>query len=197
MRAGIDLKYTIVAHLKKNKVLLLILCAVALVGILTGVLVAVKSGLQVSTLSDFNLAICDCSGALKLASLWQRFSSCLIVLGLLLVASLSVYTLPIGFVVLAYRAYLIGFNCALMICLFGVGGALTSLLIVIPCQLLLLAVMIESFVLLINLQEAKKKYGQKGGLLKTILFGLLLAFVICLLESLLLGIFNANTILVL
>jgi hypothetical protein len=60
---------------------------------------------------------------------------------LISVASLHVLFIPIGYVVVGYIAYLLGFNITVLICLFGISGAITSILVILPCQLAILAVL--------------------------------------------------------
>ena len=105
--------------------------------------------------------------------------------------------LPLGFVVVAYRAYLVGFNVALMVCLFGVGGAIWGIIVVVPCQILLLVLEILFFAAMVKNADCKKKYGRPCcSFPKWLLLCLGAAFLLCLAEAILLCVFSATAILV-
>lgn len=198
LRKRINFNFSIKSFFEANKILIIILLACFLIGLLTGIFVAIKSGITLETISDFNLSIKHCENEFYLADFWTRFSSVLINMLILLVASLYVLLIPIGCVIIIYRSYLIGFNCTLIIALFGFSGAITSILVLFPLQIIISAFLILFFILNIKMSEQKKKYGiAKSGRFKISFLFIILFLVLIIIESILLYLFNATTILVL
>lgn len=196
-RGRINFKFALKSFFLANKFMIISLCVAVFLGLLTGIFVAIKSGITISSLPDFNLKICEHTGQVEFAGVWERFKSVLINFGLISVASLYVLLIPIGYVVVAYRAYLLGFNIMLLICLFGVSGAITSILVILPCQLAILAVLIVYFTIMVSAMDARKKYGRCDySVLKIIILFLVILFLLCLIETILLSVFSASTILV-
>lgn len=196
-RKAMNLKYALLGFFRESKVLILLFCVISAIGILTGVLVAIKSGITLANIGDYGICISKCGNTIAFATVWERFFSVTINFAIIFVASLSVFVLPLGFVVVAYRAYLVGFNVALMVCLFGVGGAISGIIVVVPCQILLLAIEILFCVAMVKNADCKKKYGRPCCSFPKWLFACLGAtFLVCLVEAILLCAFSASAILV-
>lgn len=196
-RGRVNFKFAVKGFFLANKIMIISLCVAVLLGLLTGIFVAIKSGITISNLPAFNIEICEHTGAVQFASVWERFCSVLINFGLITVASLYVLLIPIGYIVVAYRAYLLGFNITVLICLFGIAGAITSILVILPCQLAILAVLIAYFTIMVSAMDARKKYGRCSySIFKIVILFLIVLFVLCLIETVLLGVFSASTILV-
>lgn len=195
---GINCKFAIVSFIKNNKWLLIFLLVSAVLGLITGILVAIKSGVCVDDLSNLHLVIYYHDGTVVFAGVWDKCWSIFLNLAIISVAALYVLLLPLGFIVVVYRAYLVGFNLALLCCLFGIGGALKSLLILLPCQICILAIMIIFTILMVNISDSKKRFGRPNhSFFKVFILALVIMLVICIVECLLLSIFSASTILVL
>lgn len=196
-KRSVNFLFAVKNFFKNNKILIISLCVVVLLGIVMGVLVAIKSKITIDNLANFDLSIIYCDGNLEFQGVVERFKSCLINVLLLSLASIHVLLLPLSYVVIAYRAYLLGFNLALMVCLFGVGGAISSILVILPCQLVVLALEIVYTVIMVSISDSKKRYGRANcSFLKVLLICLILLLVVCLIESFLLEVFSADTILV-
>ena len=196
-RRSLNIKYALQAFFRKNKILIVVLGIVALLGVLTGVLVAVKSGITHETASNFDICLCVLGDGFEFGTMWDCFFSILLNLLVLSIASLWVFLLPVGFVVVAYRGYLLGFNAAVLVILFGFGGAISSILVILPCQLAILLVEICFCALMVGDADCKKKYGRRDhGFLKCFLSAAAFAFLLCLVEAVLLFVFSASTILV-
>ena len=196
-RKAMNLKYALLGFFRGSKMLILLLGVVCAIGILTGVFVAIKSGITLANIADFDICISKSGNSIAFATVWERFFSVIINFAIISVASVSVFLLPIGFVVVAYRAYLVGFNVALMVCLFGVGGAIWGILVVVPCQLLILAIEIFFCCAMVQNADCKKKYGRPRCSFPKWLFACLgFAFLVCLVEAILLCVFSASAILV-
>ena len=196
-RKSMNLRFAVKSFFLANKFLIVFLGIAIFLGFLTGILVAIKSGICIDNVVHYNIKICEHTGQIEFASVWERFRSVLINVLLITVSSLYVLLIPIGFVVVAYRAYLLGFNIAILICLFGVSGAITSILVILPCQLMLLAVLSVYFCMMISIIDSKKRYGRcSQSILKVLILFLIVLLLICIIEAILLGIFSASTILV-
>lgn len=192
-----NIKYSILAGFKQNKFLYIFSVFVAVLGLITGIFVALKCGITLATLNDYNLSVYTCENVASFAMFISRLFSCFCVLLILTISSLYVLLIPVGFIFIGYRSYLVGFNCALLVCLFGISGAITSILVIFPCQLLLTLTFIVYFVMMINRAEQRKKFGQScTSFWKMFFIFTAILFFICLVETLLLILFNASTILV-
>lgn len=154
-----DLKYGIISNFKKNKILYLFSLLLSLVGLLTGIFVAFKCGVTLSTLNDFNLQIYTCNELASFNYFFTRLISYTLFLLILFICSLTVYLVPVGLILIAYRTYLAGFNCTLLLTLFGISGALTSIIIILPFQLIITFLYVIYFILTINRTESKKRFG--------------------------------------
>ena len=194
-----NLKYKIAEGFNNNKKCCFILFLVALIGILTGVFTAINycNGQTLINFNDFSL--CKyLSGELGTLELFfSRFLSYAIVMAIVLVTSCSVFVVPINFFLLAYRGYLLSLNVSIMIILYGVGGIMTGIFIILPCHLLCL-LLIAAFMCMSNEKAFMKK---RYGVCKEKIFGkfiiiLVALTVINIIETFLLYIFSSKVILV-
>ena len=114
--------------------------------------------------------------------------------------SFTDYLLPVAVLFLAYRGYLLGVNTCLIIAVNGISGIIFSIIIVLPCQLLALAIMLLFYILMSRCYKDRRLLGgcrvpnQK---MKILIATFLAVIVVCLLEALLLAIFSPKVILVL
>ena len=193
-----ELKYSLFDCLKQNKIKVIISLCVLLISLLTGIIIAVKY-YDTSNFVLSGYGIADFSKGMISSSFFSRFFSMLLVLLLLFACSFTPWTFPLAIFILAYRTYLLGLNLTLMFILFGVPGIVVSLIIALPCQLIVLFVLLFSYILLYNNSCTCKRFGSAGQAnqkFKILLFALLLLLVCNLFESLILVIFNVNVILV-
>jgi len=189
-------KYSFVEWLKKYKILIIISLIILLIGVLTGILTAIKlNNLDADIeLSDFSMYSIIDSSIYKFSHIFIRLISVVIFSLLLLLCSIKPFLIPFGLFVLAYRAYLLALNCVFIIINIGFGGYLFLFLIIIPCQLLILSLLVLFYCYLLDIFAEKKKFGccQKGKV-KSIWWFFAIFIIICLLESLLLFIFRPTT----
>ena len=113
--------------------------------------------------------------------------------------SFSPYLFPLAVILIAYRAYLLGLNVCLMIIFYGLSGVVISIIIALPCQLLVLIVLALFNILMSKTMKDLKCFGKcKVPKQKTKLIacaGICLVG-LCIIESLLLIMFSAKVILV-
>lgn len=194
---AINIKYSAYTFIKQNKALIFIALFCIVLGLLTGIFVAIKCGITTSTISDFNLKIYTCESYADFGAFIARVFSYFCVMLILFVCSINVLLVPVGFVMLGYRSYLLGFNTTLMILLFGITGTLTSVLIILPFGIISMLTLGTYFVLSVNNFVEKKKHGTTCySNLKLFLIFLLILILLAFLESFLLVLFNAQNILV-
>ena len=193
-----NIKYACLANFKKNKIFYIICLILCLIGLFTGIFVAFKSGITVSTLNDYNLYYYTSLDLASFGLFFTRLLSYACFLIILSICSLNVFLVPIGIVLIAYRTYLAGFNCCILISLFGISGAITSIIIIFPFQLIITFLLILYFALMINRSEQKKKFGYcLIKFWKTYLIFFAILTIVNLLETILLIVLNAGTIFVL
>jgi len=190
-----NIKYTFLANFKKNKFLYLLVILFSFLGFLTGIFVAIKCGITLSTLQDYNLCLYSGSDLASFSYFFTRLLSYTCFLLILSICSLTVYFVPVGLILIAYRTYLAGFNCFLLIILFGVSGAIISILIILPFQILITFIFIIYFILMINRAEQKRKFGSANtSFFKMFLVFFLILTILNLIETILLITLNASVI---
>lgn len=194
------IKYKLWENFRENKKTTLILILVASLGIFTGLFTAIRyaQGASLIAFNDFSISR-YLSGELGTWSLFfSRIFSSTVVILIISISSLSIFLMPLSFIVIGYRSYLIGLNCSLIIILNGLSGIISCLLIILPCQLAgLLALSIFSSY---SCKKScmKKRYGNCNfKLWNKLLIIFLLLILICAIETLLLYLFSSKIILVL
>lgn len=194
-----NLKYSSLYYVKKNKTKLFVLLFIFIFALITGILTVTKY-LEMGSLSkDFLLFDYVDNDFKEFSSLLNRFLSASFILLVISLSSLTIILLPISLLVWIYRSYLIGYNCAILILCYGFNGLITSLIVIIPCQIVLSGLFLVFFCLsLTKLKERKNKCysGFSVSFFKMFLIFMLLILIISLIEFILLLLFNANVILV-
>lgn len=175
------------------KVRLIITYFLMLIGIFFGIFLAVRLNNQgiLDKAGDYGYISFSIVKISSFSSFLWRFISVALIAGMLMLFSLSIFLYPIGQIVLLYRAYLIGLNIVIIILLGGFGGLFTGLLIILPCQLINLAILSTFFCI-----YTKNRRSDLRERLKIFGITLLLLLIMDIVESLLLLVFGANIILV-
>ena len=170
-----------------------------MVSLLTGVFTAFKIN-ELKGVVDFNdfSFITLVNGSIYTFSIFlKRYLSMLIMLGLILLVSLSKYTSFIGYLLISYRAFLLTMNIALIIIYLGLGGAINAIIIILPCQLVELLLLTLMYIVATNACKRKCETGRFGDeYFKCLLFFLIVSLIISLLEMILLFVFKTTTILI-
>ncbi len=179
--------------LKNSKMMTIVLGIILVITFLTGVIVAIKAKASYDELQKIGVVCFGRSG------FFYRLLSMLFIALICFGCSFTDWLSPLAILFLAYRAYLLGINLCLIISVNGIGGIVTAILIVLPCQLLALLTLALFYLLLRRTCKDYKCFGwsrisgQKG---KIIIWSLILILSICILESLLFAIFSPTIILV-
>jgi len=184
--------------IKESKIKIFIISTIVLIAFLTGIIVAIKTKVNYDNLNNLGV-VCFKKGGIINTSFFTRFLSMLLIILICFGCSFSKYLFPIASLFLAYRGYLLGVNICLIFAINGIGGIITSLLIIFPCQIIALVLLTLFYILMCKTQRDYCLFGssrvsnQKLKLFLSVLIALLL---ICFIESILLAIFSPRVILV-
>ena len=190
-----NIKYALVANFKRNRFIYFLSLFLSILGLITGIFVAIKCGVTLSTLTNYHICLYSSSELVTFSYFFIRLLSYTCFLLILAVCSLTVYLVPVGLILITYRAYLVGFNCFLLIMLFGVSGAITSILIIFPIQIIITVLFIIYFTLMINRAEQKRKFGCFNmSFLKMFMIFFMILILLNLIETILLIVLNASVI---
>lgn len=193
------LRFSCVKAMKENRIKFIITLVLVLIAISAGVFVAIKntansslSSLQEISLDDFASGFVGSSSAF-----FSRTLSLTINVLILFGVSFVPFLFPLAEVLIVYRSYLFGLNFTLIFLLYGLGGSLTAIVVILPCQLLTLFILIMFYLVLSKINGNCKRYGGTDcNRFLFLLFGLLLLIVVNLVETLLLYLLNGQVILV-
>ena len=191
-----NIRYGLIGFFRQNKLKLFVLIFLAILGILTGVFTALKCGVDISNAQGYNLTIYANGNVFSFNVFFSRMLSYIIVIGAISLCSLSVFLLPISYLLFIYRGYLIGFNATLLIIIFGFSGMFTSIVIIIPCQIAFTFLFMIYFCIMINRAIQRKHFGycEKPKFLKLFFITMLILLIFNLIETMLLILLNAKTI---
>lgn len=190
-------------HIKRHKVLIVCLAFLVVVSVLTGVFTAIKNADNYSSVwfDNYNIMNFYNSEIGTWDLFFNRFGSYLVCLGIIFVCSFNIFLSPFSVVVIVLRSYLVGLNCCFMFLLFGLGGMLTTIIIILPIQIINLLLLIWFCSLMFIRAKNKQKYGtycigsEKKPFVLLLIF-LLLFTLVNVIETLLLYIFSSKIILV-
>ena len=193
------IKYNTIGFLNQNKNVLYLLLFLIVLSLLTGIFTGIKIN-NINNLANFdNYSFFTLiSGDIYSVSIFiKRFLSAMLVMGLCIVFSLNKWLYVLGFLLVCYRAFLVSLNCTFIIIILGIGGAINSILILMPCQLLLLFTICFVFIVGIKAFKQKSLCGSlSDNFFKSVMLGTILIFTINIIESLLLITFKSTTLLI-
>ena len=193
------LRFSCVKAMKENRIKFIITLILVLIATSAGVFVAIKntansslSSLQEISLDDFASGFVGSSSAF-----FSRTLSLTINVLILFGVSFVPFLFPLAEVLIVYRSYLFGLNFALIFLLYGLGGSLTAIVVILPCQLLTLFILIMFYLVLSKINGNCKRYGGTDcNRFLFLLFGFLLLIAVNLVETILLYLLNGQVILV-
>lgn len=193
------LRFSCVKAMKENRVKFILTLILVLIATSAGVFVAIKntansslSSLQEISLDDFASGFVGSSSAF-----FSRTLSLTINVLILFGVSFVPFLFPLAEVLIVYRSYLFGLNFALIFLLYGLGGSLTAIVVILPCQLLTLFILIMFYLVLSKINGNCKRYGGTDcNRFLFLLFGFLLLIAVNLVETILLYLLNGQVILV-
>lgn len=193
------LKYKITDVFRENKKSTLFYILFCLIGLLTGIFTAIKyaNGASLINFNDFSLSQ-YLAGELGSKDLFfSRLISSTVITVIICLNSFSIYLIPISFLLITYKAYLISLNCSLIIIVNGLGGIVTCLLIIFPCQIIGLLILALFCAISCKRAIVKRKYGTSCKILDKFLIVYFLLIILNIIETILLYFFSSRIILVL
>ena len=193
------LRFSCSRTLRENKMRFFIILFIVLITISAGVFVAIKNSsnntlysLQEISLDDFKSGFVGSSSAF-----FSRIISLSINVIILFGVSFVPFLFPLATLLLAYRGYLFGLNFTLIFILYGLGGCLTAVVVILPCQLLTLFALIMFYLISSKINSNCKRFGATDcNRFLFLLLGFLILVLINLVETLLLYLLNGQVILV-
>ena len=195
-----SLKYSFTEFFSQNKIKLLICLIFCLIGLFTGVFTAIKvfNMGELDIFESFNLTYKLSDLENFSSNFFNRLLSYELVILLLFVFSLHPLLYLFGWCLIAYRAFLVSINCVMIVLIFSFNGIIKGVLIIFPCQLVMLAIMIVYFCFMSKQINDEKVLKHKGysNIIFTILLASICLTVVNLVETLLLFLFRSNVILV-
>ena len=193
------LRFSCVKAVRENRVKFIISLILILIAISVGVFVAIKynnskslSSLQEINLDDFKSGFVGPSSAF-----FSRTLSLTVNVVILFGISFVPVLFPLAEVLIVYRSYLFGLNFALIFILYGLGGSLTAIIVILPCQLTTLFILLMFYLVICKINSNCKLYGGTDcNRFLFLLLAFLLLIVVNLVETLLLYLLNGQVILV-
>lgn len=194
-----NLKYYLQDFFRDYKFKILITFFILFIFLLTGIILAVRyqNSLSMNMLNDFGIV--DFAGSGITTSFFSRMLSILLMMAMLFGCSYVKFLMPLAVLLLSFRTYLLGFNLTIMFLSYGFPGIIISFIVILPCQLAMLIALCGFYFLMRKCTCDCQQFGgcnANKDKLKLILWSFLLLLLICLLETLLLLIFNASVIIV-
>lgn len=189
-----DIKELVITAIKKNKIKFLMVSICTLIALFTGIIIAIKTK-SFNVFSTFLGETDNLNGT----NFWLRLLSMLVVFGFVILGSINNFLSPLAILFIAYRAFLMGGNIALLIIFNGLSGLVIGLIVVIPCQIISLALFMLFYLLLCEGRVYRKCYGSdrtKNYSLMLILLGVGCFIALCLLESLFIWLISPKVIFV-
>ncbi len=193
------LKFSFLNAMKANKIKIIITFAIILVGIFTGIFVAIKSDktFSLELLQDISLKNYYSGFVLSTSTFFIRYLSLCINLVIITFIACFPKLFPLSWVLYIYRAYLFGLNFSLIFIIYGVGSMFTAIVVILPCQLLTLFLMLLYQITLSQIILNLKKYGSCEISKPTfIAIGFAVFFLLNLVETLLLFLLNGKVIMI-
>lgn len=190
-----EIKCFLVDRFNLCKIRFLVTLFILFVSLIIGIILACKykNDFSMNLLDDYGIVSFVGTGVTS--SFFSRLLSIFLIMLILFICSFSRFLMPLAVVVLAFRTYLLGFNLCLMFLSYGLPGIFLSIFIILPCQLIMLFIFC-SFYFLITKSSNSCLEGGKKLKLKITLCVFFLMVLCCLVETLLLLIFNASVIIV-
>lgn len=195
-----SIKYRFFDIFKKNRKIMFFLILFAIIGLFTGLFAGIRyfNGFTIIDFNDFSISAYLSGGLGTSALFYSRLFSTLVVSTIIWISSLSIFLLPASLVIIIYRSYLLALNCSIIVLFNGLGGIVSCLFIVLPCQLIMMFLIIMFASYAFKYAYSKRRFGSCNDfkIWKKFLVFFFLILLINLLETLLLFIFSSRIILV-
>lgn len=179
-----------------NKYLLIFLAFIFLIAMVTGIFVGIKGSdnISISNINDKTLVKFFKGDMGPFAFFITRITKYFFVLTIIFLLGKTKFCFPIISIFLAFMSYSLGLNSSVFIILFGIGGTINAIIVIIPIRVVVLAVYIIASCLAIKSSSYIKKYGTCYSHPKAYLrWGWFLAVlaVVTILETILINMFSS------
>ena len=184
--------FLIIESLKKCKLKLILIGIFIFIALITGIIVAAKVGAENQNIEKFDILSFG-------SNFWGRLFSMLLVALICFGCSFSKWLFPISLLFLSYRGYLLGVNITFIISSSGFSGVIAAILVIFPCQIIVLALMSAMYALLCKMRKECVGGCDNQSLKQRLLVmvvTLVFLVIVCVLESVLFAIFSPNLILI-
>ena len=193
------LRFSIARTVKESRGKFLLTLTLSLIAIFVGIFVAIKysNSESLSRLQEISIDGYLSGFSVSSSAFFSRTLSLAINVLILFGVSFVPLLFPIAEILIVYRAYLFGLNFSLIFILYGLGGSLTAIVVILPCQLLTLFALILFYLIASKINGNIKHYGKaECNRFLYLLLGFLLLVLINLAETLLLFLLNGTVIMV-
>lgn len=193
------LRFTCSNVIKENKGKLILTFLLVVASIIIGIVLGVRNNncYNLGSLQEINLGNFHSGFVASSSAFASRCVSLSVNLLILTAISFTPLLFPLAQVLFCFRGYLFGLNITLIFIFYGIGSMVTAIVVVIPCQLICLLVLVGYYLIFTKINSNCKRYGCcECNRVVFVLVGVLLCFLINLIETLLLVLLNGNVILV-
>lgn len=183
-------------YMSFNRYLLIFLAFIFLVAIITGIFTGIKGAdnISISNINDKTLIKFFKGDMGAFAFFVTRIAKYFIVLTIIFMLGKTKFCMLLVCIFLAFMSYSLGLNSTVFIILFGIGGTINTLLVIIPIRVIVLAVYIFASCIAIRSSRLIKQYGtcytDSKAYLKWGWF-LLVLVVVTIVETLLINMFSS------
>ena len=194
-----NIKYNILSFFSQNKTILFLIASFIVLSLLTGLFTGIKLYNISGTINpgDYSFVTIVSGDIYSVSIFIKRFLSTILVIGLCIIFSINRWLSIFGFLLICYRAFLLALNCTFIIIYLGIGGAINSVLIIFPCQIISLLIISIMFVISLRAFKLKAMCGKlNGNYFKWLMLSIILAFTTNIIEALLLLTFKSTTLLI-
>ena len=193
------LKFTCSNVIKENKGKLLLTFLLVGSSIVIGIVLGVRRNncYNIGILQEINLENFYSGFAASSSAFASRCLSLVVNIVILTSISFTPFLFPLAQVLFCFRGYLFGLNITLVFIFYGIGSMVTAIVVIIPCQIISLIVLVGFYLIFTKINSNCKRYGCcECNRVVFVLMGVLILFLINLIETLLLVLLNGNIILV-
>lgn len=194
-----NIKYNIIEFFNKHKGKIIVYGLIVVLSLLTGIFTGIKlySYNDDLDIGDFSFESLTDGSIYTFRIFLLRYLSMLFLLLLIFILSMSFISSLFSYVLICYRSFLLALNCTLIIIFMGMPGLINGIIVIFPCQIINIAILILMHLICRSIFKEKKKCGLLDKhKLKKLLFLVLIALIINIVEIVLLLLFKATTILI-
>lgn len=179
-----------------NKYLLIFLAFIFIVGLVTGIFTGIKGSdnISISNINDKTLLKFFKRDVGPFSFFITRVAKYIFAIVLIFICGKTKFCAPILCCFIAFMSYSLGLNSAVFMILFGLGGTINAIIVIIPIRICVLGVYIVMCCFAIKSSSLLKKYGSCYFDNKSIfrwLWFLVIFVIITIAETILINVFSS------